>query len=117
MNALQIGYEFASSDTCDFGTDPTQILGLTACFHAIAHLHFFTARFALPCHQKLSLNVIILLGRFGNIQIDPLSVKEEFAGFRAGFGVKWRIPGPQSPLQPACSGCGLAQVQTVKPTF
>ena len=53
MHALQVGNELAAGDASDLGTHAAQILCLTTCFDAIAHLDFLAARFTLPCHRNL----------------------------------------------------------------
>jgi hypothetical protein len=50
VDLLKVGNKFASSDTSNFGTNAAQILRLTACFDAVAHLDFFGANLALACH-------------------------------------------------------------------
>ena len=51
VDLLQVRNEFSPGDPGDFGSDPTEVLRLTTGLNAVAHLHFFAARFALSCHQ------------------------------------------------------------------
>ena len=52
--ALEIGTKLSTSDPGHFGTDTTQVFGLTAGFDRISNLGLFAAHFAFTCHDCLS---------------------------------------------------------------
>jgi hypothetical protein len=49
-HSLQIRPELPARDPRDFGTDTTQVLGLTTGLNGVAHLSTFSTNFAGSCH-------------------------------------------------------------------